>query len=116
MKALAKPAITQVAHAPATRRTTPTVLRVRRSSLNERKRTRDTIRKDSTSTMTAVEPSLTSLYSPALWLTITMNTSKLAAGGMGRPRVNLPDFLLPDASPRRESTLKRARRIAPAQT
>ncbi len=92
------------------------VLRFRRSSLNERKRTRDTMRAESTSTMSAVEPSLTSWYEPALWLTMTMKTSTLAAAGMGRPSMYLPGLTLPAAWSRRERTLKRASRMAPAHT
>ena len=84
--------------------------------MNDRKRTRETISADSTSTMIAVEVSPMRRKGPALWLTMTMNTSTLAAVGMVSPRMYLPGFFCPPASSRRESTLKRARRRAPAQT
>ena len=88
------------AQAPASSSTTPTVLPDRRRSLNERKRTRETISTDSTSTMTAVRVSLTSRYWPALWLTMTMNTSTLAAVGMVQPQDVLARLLLARRPPR----------------
>src|SRR5664279_282333 len=116
MKALAKPAIHQAALELTISSNTMTVFGLSRSSLKDRKRTRDTIRKDSTSTMAASEVSLTRRYSPLLWLTMTMKTSRLAAGGIERPSVNLPGFLWPEVSLRRERTLNRAKRRAHAHT
>jgi len=60
-------------------------LEVEAEFLERAKRTRDTMRAESTSTMSAVEPSLTSWYEPALWLTMTMKTSTLAAAGWAGP-------------------------------
>ena len=84
--------------------------------MNDRKRTRETIRYDSTSTTPAATLSLMSLYGPALCATRTISTSTLAAAGMLSPSVYLPGLLCPAASSRRDSTLKRARRMAPAHT
>ena len=55
-------------------------------------------------------------YRPRLWAAMTISTSTLAAGGMDSPTVYLPGPCLPAASSRRDSTLKRASRITPAQT
>jgi len=65
------------------------VLRLRRSSLKSENAPRDTMRAESTSTMSAVEPSLTSWYEPALWLTMTMKTSTLAGGRNGQAQHEL---------------------------